>query len=573
MIGGGKPVHIRPSSAEGAASSNPSFEEETSSSPPTTAVADGTKPEGANDEGVTGAPGEKNDDDGADDCDDDDDDDSSSSSSSSDEEDEERKRPLVMGGNIETPAFALLVGRFEDPNDSSNKDTISVPLTRLPATIGRTHKNSDGDFFGLGMHKTLSRAHCAIYYRNAGGGRLGQYKADSDELVYRPREKSKDADSEKKKGKGGKEEKDDKVIRPIRRSANIKMNHDQSDDIERLPASGFFVIECLGKNKIIVGGRKVDQGQVALLESGTPIKLGSYSLYFLLPNELSGEKRGTTVRVPNPAYEAYQRKRARAVLEVGGGGGAPPSKRKKWEGNGSSPSVALNASASASAARLAIGGGPTSELEALPVSILLTRMSDAIHSGQWERKHQMIGSAISLHAVRDAARSAEMRKISKKEGGVARGEVMRWIESSPVYLGWVTQMLGKMELKSYQSNISKALVKAGYMRTGTTGRHVRWTLPEDISSEEDNEDSKGSGEDSSKEGGKDSSSESNGEENDGDDGSGGESDDDGVNKEEDESSEGKGENESGHDDPDRDSGSDDAGGDEENNESEGESDE
>lgn len=566
MIGGGKPVDICPSSADGAANRNPSFEEEHSSFPPPTAHSpDDTKPKGEEDEGATGTSGEKNDGNGADICDDDDDDDSSSSSrSSSDEEDEDKKRPLVMGGNIETPAFALLVGRVEDPNDSSNKDKISVPLTRLPATIGRTHKNSDGNFFGLGMHKTLSRAHCAIYYRDAGGGRLGQYKADSDELVYRPREKAKDADSEKKKEKGGKEEKDNKVLRPIRCSASIEMNddgnHDHSDDIERLPASGFFVIECLGKNKIIVGGRKVDQGQVALLESGTPIKLGSYSLYFLLPNELSGEK-GTTVRVPNPAYEAYQRKRARAVLEGGGGGGAPPSKRKKGE-----------ASAFASAPRLAIGGGPTSELEALPVTILLTRMSDAMHSGQWERKHQMIGSAISLHAVRDAARSAEMRKIAKKEGGVARGEVMRWIESSPVYLGWVSQMLGKMELKSYQSNISKALVKAGYMRTGTTGRHVRWTLPEDVSPEDDHEYSKGSGEDSSKDGSKDSSSESNGEDDD-DDGSDDESDDDGDIKKEDDSSEGKGEKESGRDDPDGDSGSDDAGvGDEENDESEGESD-
>jgi len=43
---------------------------------------------------------------------------------------------------------------------------------------------------------------------------------------------------------------------------------------------------------------------------------------------------------------------------------------------------------------------------------------------------------------------------------------------------WVDRVMEKLEVKSYQSNISKALMKEGYTRIGTTGRHVKWTLPE-----------------------------------------------------------------------------------------------
>jgi TATA-binding protein-associated factor Taf7 len=49
----------------------------------------------------------------------------------------------------------------------------------------------------------------------------------------------------------------------------------------------------------------------------------------------------------------------------------------------------------------------------------------------------------------------------------------------------VDQILTKMEFKSYQANTSKALTKAGFKRTGTTGRHVKWILPDLGVSEDD----------------------------------------------------------------------------------------
>jgi hypothetical protein len=62
----------------------------------------------------------------------------------------------------------------------------------------------------------------------------------------------------------------------------------------------------------------------------------------------------------------------------------------------------------------------------------------------------------------------------------SRSEIMKWIKNSPKYYNWVSEMQSRMEFKSYQSSIGKALNRAGFERTGTTGRHVRWILPSDI---------------------------------------------------------------------------------------------
>ena len=82
---------------------------------------------------------------------------------------------------------------------------------------------------------------------------------------------------------------------------------------------------------------------------------------------------------------------------------------------------------------------------------------------------------------------------------------MKWIQNSPRYSKWVGEMLTKLEYKSYQSSVGKALNKAGYERTGTTGRHVRWILPKDIPLE----DLEGDDEDQESEGGDDDDAEEN----------------------------------------------------------------
>lgn len=257
---------------------------------------------------------------------------------------------------------------------------------------------------------------------------MGQYNAKSDELTYRPIKK----------------EKPEQVIR--------------KKDQEELEPKGFFVVKCLGKNKILVDGQRVEQDQVALLQHASRFQMNSLCLYFLLPTN----SKDKTMEIPAPL--GTKRK-------------APSSSTNKTEvKKKKKPSTAATKAASFAA-----------ELEALSVETLLSRMTEAVESDQWDRKHQLIGSAISLHAVRDAARSKSIRELDQQGKGVARSDIMAWIKENPKYTEWVSQMLGKMELKSLQSNVSKALVKAGYVRTGTTGRHVKWILPKMDPSEEDEE--------------------------------------------------------------------------------------
>lgn len=68
-----------------------------------------------------------------------------------------------------------------------------------------------------------------------------------------------------------------------------------------------------------------------------------------------------------------------------------------------------------------------------------------------------------------------------------------WIADSDLYGTYVSLLLTKLEMKSYQQNLSKAMRKGGYFRIGNAGRHIKWLLPGiklsgDRSDEEDSKD-------------------------------------------------------------------------------------
>ena len=129
-----------------------------------------------------------------------------------------------------------------------------------------------------------------------------------------------------------------------------------------------------------------------------------------------------------------------------------------------------------------VGGGKAGSvladhLEKASTEQLLQWFFEAIENNQWERRHQMIGGAITLHACLDAARSKTIQRLAATENGVSRSEVMDWIKDSKRYSEWVKQVMNKMEIKSYQANVTKCLWKAGYRRNAPVGRFVRWNLP------------------------------------------------------------------------------------------------
>jgi len=326
---------------------------------------------------------------------------------------------LVVGGDIDKPAFCLLAGVFTTSDDAF--DIISLPLTKIPATIGRSHDSDDPHFFGLGNRKALSRQQAIIYFRDRFGGRLVEDPEDAEKLVYRRPDK-------KSKGLANK----------------AVLREDTTGD---LPNEGFFVIECVGKNRIFVNQQRVDPGEVALLESGSRIRMNAYNLYFLLPTDVVSGKKDLSISDQNP------------------------KKRK-------APSVAPTLSAETKKIYSGGLGAVAKALEEKPVEELMVEFSDAIKGKSWERRQQMIGSTVLYHAVMDAARSKTLQKKAKENNGMSRSEIMDRIRLTDKYKNWVDQILTKMEFKSYQANTSRALTRAGFVRTGTTGRHVKWILPD-----------------------------------------------------------------------------------------------
>jgi len=112
----------------------------------------------------------------------------------------------------------------------------------------------------------------------------------------------------------------------------------------------------------------------------------------------------------------------------------------------------------------------------------------AYESNSLERKHQMMSSAITLKAVLDAAKDPQIRKQSEG-GGISRMDIIDWVINSQKYKKWAEQLLNKLEFKSYQANMTKALMKADFARVGSTGRHVKWKLPDDKSENDNDNDS------------------------------------------------------------------------------------
>jgi len=299
---------------------------------------------------------------------------------------------VELGGTSSEPCYALLTGFYEDP-DTGEKSRITIPVTRFPATLGRSHVNSDDHFFGLGKKKALSRQQCKICYRDVQGGKV-EFDATKGELVY-------------KEPAGNCNEND----------GHATLITEQNE----LPPKGFFVVECLGKNRILVNSQKVEQGNAAVLASGSSLRISSYTLYFLLPTDSKPKEHIVSIS-PSPP------KKRNATPDT------PPS----------STNVAKRSKSN------------QDELDTLPVQTLLDRMTEAIDSNLWERRHQLIGAAIALHAVQDAARHPKIQ-AEAVTGGVSRSDIMGWIEESPMYATWVQQMLTKMEQRSYQAAITKSV--------------------------------------------------------------------------------------------------------------------
>lgn len=314
----------------------------------------------------------------------------------------------TVGGDIDTPAYALLTGL-----DTECSQTVAWPVRVLPAILGRSHATEDPHFVDMGKLKAISRQHMRIDCRATAEGIL---KTQKDKIVYEA----------------------------LRLETLVPESSKWGD------RRGVFCVTCLGKNRIVVDGERLEQGQTAVLRSGSKLKVGSNLLYFLLPKEAST-----------------------ASIEIAAG-----AKKKKKR-------PLLTASAAAPAAKKSNKSKeawPTlqNDIDNMSTDDLLEQISSAIEGDVWERRHQLMGSTVSYRAVLAAAEDPEIQRQAEVGGGASRSDIMKWIAESERFGKWVDQMLGKLEDKSYQASITKALIKAGFSRTASSGRYIKWVLPADI---------------------------------------------------------------------------------------------
>lgn len=311
-------------------------------------------------------------------------------------------------------------------------DEIRIKIHSLPTTIGRSHHPCKiKQFAPLGSSKALSRTHAMIFYCDDNDGTIETITPDAKENIS-------NIDEEFNYRKS---------LNDTKKKDVAKLTAGSTTSTGRPSSHGGFAIECLGKNKIFVGKQRVEQGEIARLESGTPIKMASYCLYFLLPEGPEG-KRTRSVSIPATL--------GAELHDSDDDGTTPPNKKQKRQYNRKAPLV---------------------QMEERPLEDLLKEFHHAIESDVFDRKHQMVSSGIMMYAVKTVAKDPVMIQKSQKEEGLSRTDIMDYIEKHETYSKWVKRIMNKMELKTYQANLSKALGKAEFKRVGTTGRHVKWLLP------------------------------------------------------------------------------------------------
>lgn len=93
----------------------------------------------------------------------------------------------------------------------------------------------------------------------------------------------------------------------------------------------------------------------------------------------------------------------------------------------------------------------------------------------------VIAAALAVHAVRAAARALG-------QPTVARSELTNWMASSPQHTAFQQRLMERMEPKSFQACITKALVRSGFERGSGSGRFIQWRVPKQLLSGEGSDD-------------------------------------------------------------------------------------
>jgi hypothetical protein len=392
--------------------------------------------------------------------------------------------PIVVGGSTTQPALCLLDGYREEADNVIER--VTVPIQRLPTTVGRAHTTDDVHFIGLGgndtpVAKAVSRLHIRIDYRVAlpSTGQCGYLKTkDSTSTLSAPSSDFVYCDNDPVSVT-------DILVPPSATTGSSTISSSNSADAltAALPKNGFYTLTVVGRNRVMVDGHRVEPGQTALLSRFSTVRVANFCFYFVLSsaaaplqlrtlsigddNELINNNSGTVAGaavLPAAKKRKLSMSVSTAVPAVAGSGFGPTGAFSNGRRVGGVVKTTLQ-----------------SEIEELSTDKLLEQMTAALDEQVWDRRHQLIGSTISYRAVLVAAQDPALYQVAMAaQGQLSRTEIMDWIAESPMFRTWVEQMQSKMEAKSYQASITKALMKAGFKRTASTGRYIKWHLPDSL---------------------------------------------------------------------------------------------
>jgi hypothetical protein len=196
-----------------------------------------------------------------------------------------------------------------------------------------------------------------------------------------------------------------------------------------------------------------------------PIQIASYCFYFLLPKDAPPISQSFQYQVKNaqPKQEATSSKPKIndevKPTEKGEDKEPPAKKPKKTDEN------------------------YMSRLDNVSTQDLLSQLIAASESDEWSKDDQLCSATLGMRIAREAAKDVNIQKIARKQHGVTQRDIIDWYKNHAVFSDFERLMLSKIEYKSYQSSITKAIQRAGYTRNesnpGKT-RYTRWDLPADI---------------------------------------------------------------------------------------------
>lgn len=185
---------------------------------------------------------------------------------------------IIVGGTSTRkikPSYAILDGIQEEKNPQQQQlqqHRVTIALTTLPAMFGRSNEadKTNPNFFGLGKIKALSRKHCTIYYRDIDGGRM-EYDTEQQRCIYKPPVDSKNKNT--KNASLSLLKANPYHIQENQKNQNQKKKQALLLDPEtHLPTTGFYVIENLGKNKMVVDLEMITKGESMVLRNGSAIR-------------------------------------------------------------------------------------------------------------------------------------------------------------------------------------------------------------------------------------------------------------------------------------------------------------